>query len=342
MRRGEHSYEEVIIEPTCTAPGSIKKVCSACGAHEPGSETPLPAAGHDYKYETREPTCTAEGFRIVNCNACDLWETDNYTNMKPHNYGEWRTEQVATCKEAGSKVRMCSVCSTMEQQEIPKLAHTETTVAGVAATCTTTGLTEGKVCSVCNEEIVAQQEIPVLGHSFSDWIIDKEPTYEEEGKKSRVCTRCNEEEEENIPKLTKDEVEITTTYPVREIDNNKYLMLDKSCLLEEFKKKITSNSNITIKDKKGNLLNKNSKVPTGANVITDEDNKIQYIVVQKGDIDSDGEITWNDIIWANAIRINGKENDKATFLATDIDENNKIDFQDIIYLNAKRINGTQQ
>lgn len=43
--------------------------------------------------------------------------------------------------------------------------HTETTLAAVAATCTTTGLTEGKQCSVCGETTVAQNVIPAKGHT---------------------------------------------------------------------------------------------------------------------------------------------------------------------------------
>ena len=35
----------------------------------------------------------------------------------------------------------------------------------VAATCTTTGLTEGKHCSVCHEVLVAQTEVKALGHT---------------------------------------------------------------------------------------------------------------------------------------------------------------------------------
>ena len=38
--------------------------------------------------------------------------------------------------------------------------------AGKTATCTETGLTEGKQCAVCGEIIVAQEEIPVLGHDY--------------------------------------------------------------------------------------------------------------------------------------------------------------------------------
>ena len=43
-------------------------------------------------------------------------------------------------------------------------AHTETTIAGRAATCTTVGLTEGKKCSVCGEITLSQESIASLGH----------------------------------------------------------------------------------------------------------------------------------------------------------------------------------
>ena len=43
--------------------------------------------------------------------------------------------------------------------------HTEVTIPGKAPTCTETGLTDGKKCSVCGEITVPQQVIPVLPHS---------------------------------------------------------------------------------------------------------------------------------------------------------------------------------
>ena len=43
--------------------------------------------------------------------------------------------------------------------------HTEAVDAAVAATCTESGKTEGKHCSVCGEILVAQTEVAALGHT---------------------------------------------------------------------------------------------------------------------------------------------------------------------------------
>ena len=79
--------------------------------------------------------------------------------------------------------------------------HTVVEDSEVPATCTTAGLTAGKHCSVCNEILKAQTEIPALGHDFSkEWTIDKEATCTEKGSKSHHCTRCEvKSDETEIP-----------------------------------------------------------------------------------------------------------------------------------------------
>ncbi len=70
--------------------------------------------------------------------------------------------------------------------------HNEVVDAAVAATCTETGLTEGKHCSVCNEVLVAQEEVAAKGHTE---VVDAAvaATCTEKGKtEGKHCSVCNE------------------------------------------------------------------------------------------------------------------------------------------------------
>ena len=64
-----------------------------------------------------------------------------------HAFGEWTTTKEATCTEEGAKERVCE-CGEKETEVIAALGHTEEIIPGKDATCTETGLTEGKKCSV--------------------------------------------------------------------------------------------------------------------------------------------------------------------------------------------------
>ena len=57
------------------------------------------------------------------------------------------------------------------------------------ATCTEAGKTEGKHCSVCGEVLVAQEEVPALGHSYSSSITTS-PTCTGAGIKTFTCNSC--------------------------------------------------------------------------------------------------------------------------------------------------------
>ena len=68
--------------------------------------------------------------------------------------------------------------------------HTEVIDKAVAATCTATGLTEGKHCSVCGEVLVAQETVDALGHRLENWI-QLDPTCTEAGYTAHQ--RCSRE-----------------------------------------------------------------------------------------------------------------------------------------------------
>ena len=62
----------------------------------------------------------------------------------------------------------------------------------VEATCTTAGKTAGKHCSVCNEVLVAQEEVAAKGHTE---VVDEavEATCTETGLTAgKHCSVCNE------------------------------------------------------------------------------------------------------------------------------------------------------
>ena len=87
-------------------------------------------------------------------------------------------------------------------------AHTEEVLPAVAATCTETGLTEGKKCTVCNEILLAQEEITALGHT-EEVLPAVDATCTETGlTEGKKCTVCNEIllAQEEIPALGHTEV----------------------------------------------------------------------------------------------------------------------------------------
>ncbi len=117
-----------------------------------------------------------------------------------HKYVETITKE-ATCTENGIKTYTCSDCQNSYTEEIPTISHSIKIIPAKEATCTETGKTEGKYCSVCNIILTEQSDIPKKDHSYGDWIIDKAATSTSEGEKHRVCNICQNIETATIPKL---------------------------------------------------------------------------------------------------------------------------------------------
>ena len=105
-----------------------------------------------------------------------------------HTFGEWNTTKAATCTTEGTQTRTCEVCGKVETQTIKALGHKEVVDKAVAATCTKTGLTEGKHCSVCNAVIKAQKTVPAKGHKYVDTVV--KPTYTAQGYTLHKCSVC--------------------------------------------------------------------------------------------------------------------------------------------------------
>ncbi|MBQ2920052.1 MAG: discoidin domain-containing protein, partial [Oscillospiraceae bacterium] len=206
-----HSYESVVTAPTCTEGGYTTYTCSVCGDTYVADE--VAALGHTEEViPGKTPTCTETGLTEgKKCSVCgEILVAQEEIPATGHTAAEpvRENEKAPTCTEAGSydSVVYCTVCGeeiSRETMTVAALGHTEEIIPGKAATCTETGLTEGKKCSVCGEIIVAQEEIPATGHT-EEVIPGKDATCTEtgltEGKKCSVCGETLVAQEE-IPAL---------------------------------------------------------------------------------------------------------------------------------------------
>jgi len=102
---------------------------------------------------------------LVSCNSnSNINDNNDGTDGNhTHEFSAWTTTNTPTCTATGMQIRKCS-CGYTEYDSIAQLPHSEVIDVAVAATCTTTGKTEGSHCSVCNTVIVAQTEIASTGH----------------------------------------------------------------------------------------------------------------------------------------------------------------------------------
>ena len=188
---------------------------------------------HDYDETiTVQPTCSKKGVKKLVCKICGAVIIENIPETGKHISDNGVATVASTCTSKGNMSYSCTVCKTvLSTEEIPMSAHTEVTVPLVASTCTKTGLTEGKKCSVCNTVTVAQKTVTKKAHTNKTSVI--KATLSKDGKTEIKCTVCG-----YVSKTT-------TVYKVKSVN------LSDTTFTYNGKTKTPS---VTVKDSKGNKL----------------------------------------------------------------------------------------
>ena len=189
----------------CVEDGEKIKACLNEGCTYVAKES-IPADGKSHNLGEWEVTipakCTVKGEVTQYCQNGDC--THKVTaSLKPdgknHDFAEEFTVIESTCVAKGSKFKVCENEGCKEVTEKTEIAinpdaHKNiVTINAKEATCEEKGYTGDEFCNDCKKTTDPGIEINAKGHTESDWIVDKEPTFTEEGAKHTACTVCKKE-----------------------------------------------------------------------------------------------------------------------------------------------------
>ena len=196
-------------EATYEEDGQKHLECTVCG--EILETSKIPQLHHNYVSVVTEPTCEAVGYTTHTCTDCGDSYTDTIVPATGHSYGDWKTLMAPTCTVAGVEESICSACEKRQNRPIPAPGHTEETIVGTPATCTDSGLTDGKKCTTCGKITVEQTVIEALGHKYE--AVVTAPTCTTEGYTTYTCFCGDSYVADEVDALGHDEVILPAVAP---------------------------------------------------------------------------------------------------------------------------------
>ena len=192
-----HEYSTTIVAPTCSEYGYTLHTCSRCGDYyitdvvEKVAHTP----GEAVRENEVAATCESAGSyeTVIYCTECGAEISREKTEVSAlgHTASEWIVDVEADCTHNGSRHKVCTVCNKLlETDTIEATGHDYGEIQTIEATCETAGYTyhECKNCG-CDEKL---SDIPALGHTASEWIVDVAADCTHDGSRHKECTVCGE------------------------------------------------------------------------------------------------------------------------------------------------------
>ncbi len=189
--KGGHAWGdwEVTNEADCQHQKEEIRTCTECGETATRTSQYGDHAWGDWNV-TQQGDCETPKTEERICGLCGETETRK-GEVGGHKWGDWTVINEGDCQNKKQEKRVCGLCGEEETQEGDFGDHkwSDWTVS-VEGDCQTKSQ-EKRVCAVCEEE--ETQEGDYGEHPWdTEFTIDREPTDEQDGEKSRHCTKCDE------------------------------------------------------------------------------------------------------------------------------------------------------
>lgn len=188
-------------------------------------------------------TCSNNANEIAHCTICNSSIIRDIPNTKiDHDFANYESNNDASCVKNCTETSKCTYCDVTDTREIAnsKVEHAfgDLIEANIPENCVDSGYLSHYQCSVCQKyfnaekvEVTLEDITIVGGHSYTDWVYDSYPTFDEEGSRTRGCNNCEHTETETLDKLIKVQ-EIEIEYGSSKVVENKVIKLKVDIITE--------------------------------------------------------------------------------------------------------------